>query len=418
MTHFKRFHLGFIFLGLVLASSFVLEITGCQSKDHRAAGASAGKSFYQCSMHPTIVSDKPDNCPICGMRLTRVDQAYSKKVVPSKRKLLYYRNPMRADITSPKPTKDEMGMDYIAVYEGDDEGGGSIQIPGHADVVISPERQQLIGVQTSFVEEKNLTTTINAVGRVAHDPDLYNVLAEYRGAVESLERVKHSAIPEIREQGESLVKATTLKLRLMGFSDVQMQESLKSKNNSNLLLPSDKAWVYADVYEYESGLIQTGQKALISSPALPRLRFEGTVKVIDSVLNSMSRTLRVRIEVDNPDKALKPEMFVDVTIEASLGKKLAIPEEALFDTGTNQIVFVDKGEGHIEPRQVRVGYEASGYYELLEGLTKGEKIITYANFLIDSESRLRAAVQGMGVMKKETKEPVSEMPVPKDKPND
>ena len=312
---------------------------------------------------------------------------------------------MRPDITSPSPNKDEMGMDYTPVYEGDEGGGGTIQIPGHADVVISPERQQLIGIQTSLVKEKELSTTIHAVGRVAHDPELYNALAEYKGAVESFERVKNSPLPQVRQQGESLVKASELKLRLMGFSEAQIQEYLKSNpNDTSLLLPSNRAWVYADIYEYESGLIEVGQKALITSPALPRLRFEGKVKVIDSVLNSMSRTLRVRIEVDNPDKALKPEMFADVTIEASLGEKLAIPEEALFDTGTNQIVFVDKGEGHIEPRQVRVGYEASGYYEVLEGLSKGEKVVTYANFLVDSESRLRAAAQGMGGMKETPKD--------------
>jgi Cu(I)/Ag(I) efflux system membrane fusion protein len=124
------------------------------------------------------------------------------------------------------------------------------------------------------------------------------------------------------------------------------------------------------------------------------MRFEGDLITVDPVLNAMTRTLRVRIAVPNGEKALKPEMFVDVVLEVPLGTKLSIPEEAVLDTGERQLVFVDKGEGRIEPREVRVGYEGEGYYEVLSGLAKGEKVVSSANFLIDSESRLRAAVKG------------------------
>ena len=403
----KRWNLSrrfWISLGFVLLVSFVWIESGCQPKTPSTAETGKKKVLYQCSMHPTVVSETPDNCPICGMRLTRVEEA--PDTAPKKEgKILYYRHPMKPEILSDQPAKDEMGMDYIPVYEGEEEGGAPSQVPGHAAITLSPERQQLIGVQTAAVEERPLALTIRAVGRVAYDPELYNTLAEYREAKSAQEKVKESPLPGVRERGEALVRSAELKLRLLGLNEAQREEFSKANEGAtSLLLPKDIAWVYADIYEYETGLIAPGQKAQITTPALPRMHFEGSVKSVDPILNAMTRTLRVRIEVPNQEQALKPEMFVDVVIEVPLGSKLAIPEEAVLDTGERQLVFVDKGEGRIEPREVRVGYEAAGYYEVLSGLSKGERVISSANFLIDSESRLRAAVKGFTGEQKEEEE--------------
>lgn len=393
MKNLKKKYL-LLLAGFILVLPLGVVAISCKGKVHSQPGH--GKALYQCSMHPQITSDKPENCPICGMRLTRVDQPGDggQKKPAGRGKILYYQHPMNPSVHSQKPAKDEMGMDYIPVYEGDVAGGGEIEIPGHGQVFISPERQQLIGVEKAIVEKKPLTLTIRTVGTVAYDPELYNTFNEYKQAVAAYERVKNSPLPEVRQRGEALVQAARFKLKLAGLDDTQAGQLLQSGDSKvNLLLPQETVWVYADIYAYESGLVKPDQTAQITSSAFPKLNYEGKIKTVDPVLNAMTRSLRVRIEVPDKEKLLKPEMFVDVVIEVPLGTNLAVPEQAVVDAGETKLVFVDKGEGRIEPREVQVGYIASGFYEILSGLSEGETVISSANFLIDSESRFRAAAQ-------------------------
>jgi len=391
---------------------------------------------YQCPMHPAVTADKPGSCPICGMDLVPVEPAeapsgsagaattgksmcvlhkctmanckmelplspgetvtcpvcgtHTAPAAGSTGKLLYYRNPMDPSVTSPTPMKDSMGMDYVPVYE---EASSGSPVEGQGSANISERKRQLIGMKSEPLKRRDLKFTVRASGTVAYDPELYNAITEHHSAMVAREKVKDSPWPDARERADALVRASALRLRQLGLSEAQIEAFTgKEASPTNLLIggPGGTVWVYAQIYEYEISKVRPGLTAEITTPAYPGRVFRGTVKTVDPNLSPETRSLRVRIEVPNPGGLLKLEMFVNAAIKAELGAALALPEAALLDSGARKLVFVDLGEGRIEPREVRVGREADGYYELLSGVKEGEKVVTTANFLIDSESKLKS----------------------------
>jgi Cu(I)/Ag(I) efflux system membrane fusion protein len=320
--------------------------------------------------------------------------AVAAEATPRSRRILFYRHPMRADVTSPVPAKDEMGMDYIPVHEDEAESGDEGNVPGHASFNLSTDRQQLIGVTKAAVERRHLDLEVRAAGKVAYDPGLYQVIVEYREALRSRNTLKDSTSREAIEGANAIIRAAKLKLRQLGLSDQQLREINEAGADPiNLLLPGSRAWVYAQVYEYEVDMLRQGQVAEITVPAMRGKTYTAKVVTVDPILDSATRTARVRLEVETPGKSLRPETFVHVTFRIALGEELAVPEDAVLDTGVHQIVFVVRDSGHFEPRSVKLGRIAEGYYEVLSGLAAGEQVVTSANFLIDSESRFRAALK-------------------------
>jgi Cu(I)/Ag(I) efflux system membrane fusion protein len=352
----------------------------------RASHDQSVKGLYYCPMHPSFTSDRPGNCAICGMTLVKKVAAETpaggQEAGTSSKKILYYRNPMNPQVTSPVPMKDEMGMDYVPVYE---EGAAQ----AHPGVYISPEKQQLIGVKKGKVEVRRLSGQILTVGRVAYDPDLFVAQQEYLQAMQGHRTTQRADLAYLDEQSESLVKTMKYKLLLLGMSEVEIAELEKRGTpETNLYLPTgdDKSvWVYATIYEYEAGLVKEGMEV-----------FRGRIVSITPLLESATRTLKARALVDNPDGKLKLEMFANVRMDYDLGEKLAVPEEAVMHAGTRDIVYVSDADGYFEPRDAKLGAKAQGYYEVLNGLASGDEVVTSGNFLVDSESKLNAVLSQMG----------------------
>jgi Cu(I)/Ag(I) efflux system membrane fusion protein len=261
-----------------------------------------------------------------------------------------------------------------------------------------------------------------------YSPDLVATQDEYILALQAKESLASSSLPEIRAGSASLLEATRRRLSLWDISNEQIAELQKTrepKRNLTFYSPMsgfvikkdavqgmrvmpDKelytitdlstVWVTADIYEFDLANVRLGQRATIALSYFPGQTFSGKVAWISPVLEEKTRTTKVRLEFANRDFKLKPEMYANVEIEVDGGKKLAIPDEAVLDSGTRKIVFIDKGEGRYAPVEVKVGGKFDNYYEILSGLSPGERIIASASFLLDSESRLTEAMGAMAGM--------------------
>ncbi|MFA5794304.1 MAG: efflux RND transporter periplasmic adaptor subunit [Candidatus Brocadiia bacterium] len=342
MKYLKWLIITILLIVLGLAALFTSSYNKIDKGGSTQIKAGAAVQMYHCPMHPSYVADKPGDCPICNMKLVPFSPAGA---------------------------------------------GATSTVPGQAAVNITAQQEQLIGLKTSMVLKRDLTALVRASGRVAYDPELYVAIAEYRRVAET--------------KDSQLIRSVALKLRQMGLSEEQIKELAQrsgSDSSNNLLLsrPGGTVWVYAQIYEHEIGLVKAGQVITASSIALPGKTYSGPIKAIDSILDKQTRTLRVRAEVSNPEGLLKPEMYLDVIINAGLGNKLAVPQEAVLNTGTRQLVFVKTGPGIYEPREIKTGQTAEGYYEVLAGLAEMEEVVTAANFFIDSESKLKAALPAAG----------------------
>jgi membrane fusion protein, copper/silver efflux system len=259
-----------------------------------------------------------------------------------------------------------------------------------------------------------------------YSPELVSTQEEYLLALRARKDLKKSPFPEVAGSGDSLAESAKRRLKLFDITDEQiktLEESGQSKKTLTLYSPFSGfvlektaykgmnvmpgmalykladlsvVWLIADIYEYELPFVRVGQQAAVQLSYLPGETFTGKAIYIYPALDPSTRTAKVRFEFSNSQGKLKPEMYANVEIKIHLGQKLVVPEGAIIDTGIRQMAIIDKGSGYFEPREVKVGSKVDDYYEVIKGLKAGERVVTSANFLIDSESKLKEAMAGVG----------------------
>lgn len=269
-------------------------------------------------------------------------------------------------------------------------------------VKISDEQIIRAGVKTEAVEKRHLYKKIRTVGRVAFDPELAIAEEEYISSLKALDKIERGTISEIKDRALNLVNAARRKLKLLGLSENQIKELEKTRQvQKSLILPEEKMWIYGSVYEYELGWIKPGEKIKVTT-SYDGVEFYGNIVSVNPVVDPKTRSVTFRAEIDNADLKLKPEMYVDVVIQSMYTSPsgehmvLVIPKTALLDTGQRKIVWIDRGNGEYESREVQVGPEAISiidekevkFYPVLKGLREKELVVTEANFLIDSQSQI------------------------------
>lgn len=406
-------NLWLLFGALSLASLGLLAGCGKSHSSHADNGSAAAATKYHCPMHPTYVSDRPGDCPICNMKLL----------------------PIGKSAASNQPS-----------------------LPGRVTIHLDPEKRQLIGLTTSLVQTQRLVRTVRATATLSHDettltriaprfggwvrklhvnytgqsveqgaplltvysPELLNAENDYLIAFRNLRGQTNNT--EANRQLETarrrleLMQVDAAELRALEQRDTASDEmifrsplsghviaktavegkSFMAGESLYEIAPLHRLWVLAAVPEFELSAIRVGQKARVLFPNLNQEPIETEVTFINPHIDPQTRRGEVRLEVDNPGHALRPDMWATVEIEQNLGDVLSVPASAVLDTGTRNVAFVDRADGHLEPREVKVGAKTDDYWQVLDGLKPSEKVVTRALFLVDSESQLRAVVAGMG----------------------
>jgi Cu(I)/Ag(I) efflux system membrane fusion protein len=389
---------------LALAGAGGVMLWGCTKKP--MAAVDAGVAYYTCAMHTFVREKEPGKCPVCGMTL-------------------------------------------VAVMKGDAD---AMEAGGPAVFTVAADRQQEIGVTYAKVERRVLKRSLTGVGTVDYDKEkAWAFVARTDGYVKELyvaspgevvgsgEKLLTFYSPDLftaeREYvmllgmqdaaGGSLLESARQRLKQWNVSDGEIAELDKTrkpaeevtlyspfrgvvrtvaaeqggsvKAGDKLVEVADlsRVWVWAEFYESELAGVEKGQRVTVSVKAYPGVVFDGTVAVIDPFLDEGRRTFRVRVDIENQGMKLQPGMYADVTVDEMGGMGLTIPLNAVMPTGKRDVVFVDRGQGRLEPRAVVLGDEYDGSYEVKAGLAEGEKVVSSATFLIDAEAQLQGALQGL-----------------------
>jgi membrane fusion protein, copper/silver efflux system len=443
--------------------------------DSHAHGAAEAKEQWFCPMHPSIVQDHPGDCPICGMKLVKVTSA-AIAVAQQKEKEAstqasgsdkkeQWQCPMHPSVVEDHPGDCPIcGMRLVKVEGAQVPLAEAADAPtpeGLVTVTIDAGRQQLIGLKIAHVERGPVGGSWRTSGRVAFDETrIHHVNVKFSGFMEHVHanfigravrkgeplfsiyspelfaaqeefllalrtRRTLAAAGGLTPDGDALVAAARRKLELWDVPRSEIDRIERSGEPSRTLtfyspatgvltkkdvvpgmrvnagdMPFEivdlsRVWVLADAYETDLPQVKVGLPVTLNLKALPDRTFRGRVAFIDPLLDPKTRTAKVRIEVPNPGGLVKPEMFGEVVLEGTSREGLRVPADAVIHSGTQNVVFVALPNGKFQPREVRLGAGDARVVEVVAGLEEGDGVVTRANFLVDSESRLRASLAAL-----------------------
>ncbi len=440
-------------------------LLGCAVVLSACGGKPADGTMYHCPMHPTYVSNRPGDCPICGMRLVPIEKTPTP--APESR----YTCPMHPEVTSDAPGRcPKCGMDLVPASQPQPQGTPNSapspqaphagQVPGYTPVSLAAEGLIRAGVQTAVATAGNLGGSLRAVGLVVADertvrhvqtkvsgwveklfvnttgqavrrgeplltlysPELLASQEEYLKAAELADRLADSPVPEARKAATDLLAASRQRLLLFDVPETflaTLQQEGRPQRTVTLLAPISgvvtaknafegervepgrelftvadlsRVWVEAQIYEHEAAAVQVGTPAVVHVPSQPEAPLSGRVGFVYPTVEPQARTIRVRLEFPNPTGLLKPEMYATVEILATPQAGVLVPDSAVLDTGTRRLVFVEERPGFFVPREVTVATSRDGQSLVAQGLSPQERVAVQGTFLLDSESRLRAAL--------------------------
>lgn len=443
-------------LVLVMGWIFRLELTGwfapewaARHTDESAAHehAADGIAYWTCAMHPSVKANEAGPCPICGMDLQPVAAVAEVAAADETLTAPPTSQPTSQPTGQPttQPSAPAPGFIHLTPWQRQLIGvttakveerplATTLRTVGRVD--FDETRLADVNLKTrGWIEQLYVDFTGEHVERgqplfTLYSPELVSTQDELllaHSTLRSMEahRVGTATAQEALVRQRSLVAASRRRLQLWDVTERQIERLLEegeSRRTVTVYAPAkgvvvdkmvvqgmyvtpgmqlyriaalDTVWVQADVYEYEMADVRVGQRAVIELPNRPGQIHEGKVEFIYPYLDAKTRTTRVRLRVPNPDLALRPEMYANVTLQLEGGTHLAVPEEAVLRSGRRQIVFVDLGEGRLQPRQIRIGQRMANHYEVLAGLSEGELVATSAQFLLDSESKLKNVMVSM-----------------------
>ena len=424
--------IGILVLGGITASAFFLFYA---QEDQSEFSTVSEKDVYYCPMHKEYTSDKPGNCPICSMKLVKKEGSDEEAM----KKMLQDNTPAQ---TSMDESSTE-GSIFISPERRQTLGVRSVP------AVLKPLNREIRTVGKIAYDETRIThiharlngwieqVFVDFVGEpvkkgqplfTLYSPELLSTQEEYLLALKHQQNLGKSSFDWIAKGSGSLADSARERLKLWGVSENEIQQIAKTGkprrtltiyspvsgvvtqrsayHHGTYITPETElytivdlstVWLLAEIYENDVSSIQTGQRVVLEFPYTPeKKRLESKVEFFYPYLDPETRTGQIRIQLKNPRNELKPDQFVNVFLAMEEQEQLVVPSDAVLNSGERQYVFVDLGNGYFDPREVRVGMQASDQTSILAGITEGERVVTAANFLLDSEARLRGVLENMG----------------------